>query len=222
MSQKGKLISITANYTSWLHTTSYQPQQDDPKKSEFCPYLNLSLSTRIGTDSRNAKVFLYKPPLCCGEYAIKVINPRPGYERFVQRELQISASLQPPFFPKVFASGSCKDNSYYIVMEKLTTEYKPTSSFVQEVIKAIHYLNYSKGILHNDLHKNNVMRRGLDPVIIDFGSAVQFKSGRDDFTDVTAFLISLGEEFVRLVDAVHNMDEYDLDKILRLTRKYIA
>ena len=65
------------------------------------------------------------------------------------------------------------------------------------------------------------MRRGTHPVSIDFGSAVQFQTGRDDFTDVTTFLMSLGGKFTFLADEVRDMDTYDLEKILGLTKRHI-
>ena len=131
------LHSLNLNYKQWLPYVKEKVNKNHIINSDICPYIDLALSTRIGSESNYAEIYLYQPPLCNCNYAIKVIPTTESMSKFVEREIkftiQCSNSLLP-FYPKCYEHGYCditlfhKDSKfktknttkgYYMVMELL-------------------------------------------------------------------------------------------------------
>jgi hypothetical protein len=176
--------TLSLNYQEWKSYTKTIFQE--PIKNEFCPFLSTTLSTRIGSDSHNAEIYLYKPPLCRVTLAIKIIPLISGFDKYIQNEIMITQHLSNTklvYYPKIYEYGKCEVSQfhlqskfknqkyvYYIVMEclykDLLQKINSTKNLKQlihqvllELIDIIYDLNYNQGICHDDLHIKNVMFR---------------------------------------------------------------
>jgi serine/threonine protein kinase len=209
--QFGRLRSISAKISSWDKNPRESPPQVESQ--EMCPWIHVVLTQRIGADSHNGKVYLYKPPLCGGEYAIKIIQPRKGFERYAIREQRIASLLgssEGGYFPRLLALGKCEDN-FYIVTEKLSASYLKTKDFLMQLVYAVHEMNTKYKVAHNDLHVNNVMSREGKPVIIDFGSASEYTLA-DGLSDLESVLSWWGVKKSTL-QKISEINVWDLKKI---------
>ena len=106
--QHGQLSSIDARYERWKSfiTVPLQTSIQVEAHVDFCPYIHVSLSSRIGSDSSNGEVYLYKPPLCSTQFVLKIIPITPVNERFGVKELLLSQQLSNtklPFYPQMYA-----------------------------------------------------------------------------------------------------------------------
>jgi serine/threonine protein kinase len=218
--QNGQLSSIDARYKRWKSFVSVPFQSlAQGADIDFCPSIHLSLSTRIGSDSSNGEVYVYKPPLGFILCALKIIPITPVNERFGIQELLRSQQLSNtklPFYPKMFAMGRCAvrgmhestkfgktEEVLYGVYELLDMNVNQKLEHanhnqvekvacIQQLIPALYDLNYNQHIAHNDLHLSNVMYRADHTiVIIDVGSATAFKDTHDDYSDLIFFCKSL-------------------------------
>ena len=117
------------------------------------------------------------------DYVVKVQQD----DMFFRNEVNILQYLQgETFVPKMYAAWTCRGKGY-IVLEKLTPA---TPEFIYEhmgaCLDALDDLR-SKHVYHRDLHDENIMRRGDEPVIIDFGYSIIARRGDRPYTLPTAF-----------------------------------
>ena len=107
--------TLSLNYKTWLPYTKTKFQ--DSTTNHFCPYLSTTLSTRIGSESHNAEIYLYKPPYCGTTLAIKIMPLLSGYEKYIHNEISITKHLsntQLVYYPKIYDYGKCDVSQFQL------------------------------------------------------------------------------------------------------------
>ena len=116
------------------------------------------------------------------DYALKV---QPDAYAFRQEAHALSALQGIRGIPKLYAAWSC-DHKGYLVMDELPTCGGPPTpewrarmyARLQETLREAR----KRGWLHVDIHSGNVLCRGEQPMLIDWGLAVQRGPMGDDET----------------------------------------
>ena len=208
---------LNLQYVEWHTYLTYETIH----KKAFSKLQNnkLTLTTRIGSDSENAEVFLYQHKDRLN--VMKVIPVTAFNKHHIQPEINISLQVSASaYFPKIYATGKCDftvfklsskftecKEAFWMIMESIQLDVKQfvtkfdfkfqhIVTIIHQVIEAIYELNSKFGILHNDLHVGNVMmnveeNNKIKVKLIDFGSACKFNSKFDAYSDLCTFLKSL-------------------------------
>lgn len=128
-------------------------------------------------------------------YILKFLN-----EMNANTEQEVSLFLsqyESGYFPTIYSSGQCGDN-FYLVMSKggrTLTSYLsgeedlpvPLSEVMSQVEDALAILD-SYGILHGDLHSDNVLIDESGIMIIDFGLSSYMFENDERFNDISMLL----------------------------------
>lgn len=108
--------------------------------------------------------------------------------KLFHHEISIMAELQHPQMPTFYEAFSEGGHYYYVMgyidgvnledeifLNRKTFNEQESLLFIAKIIELVHYL-HSKGIYHLDLRIPNILLKGDEPYLIDFGLAKQVKS----------------------------------------------
>jgi serine/threonine protein kinase len=167
--------------------------------AELCVHTSLRRSKTVGVGGFG-QVFEYTDHFFGRPVAVKIlqdrwINDAEAVQRF-QREMEITASIDHPGCPAVYASGAIEDGRQFFCMQLVTGQ--PLNQMIQEAHKTAgfglrrgdprlrHLLNgflqicdvigvaHEKGIHHRDLQPANIRQHENQfPVVLDWGMAVR-------------------------------------------------
>ncbi|WP_372364616.1 serine/threonine protein kinase [Candidatus Uabimicrobium sp. HlEnr_7] len=200
---KQQMLFIRQQQAAFKETTIKEPTIKEPKNPEVEKMF--SLSTSISGPEMGSKIGNYEIIKLLGsgamgsvylakdhngqKVAIKkmlqsVAESRVGVKRF-QKEVSAMKMLRHKNIIKIFDIGEEKGN-YYFSMQYI--EGKPLSDCIREkmsssriakivekIARALEYA-HSKNIIHRDIKPANIMiSKSGEPVIMDFGLAVQVK-----------------------------------------------
>ena len=126
------------------------------------------------------------------QVAVKVLRPELaavlGAERFLA-EINVTANLQHPNLLPLFDSGAADGLFYYVMpyvegetlRARLTRERQlPVDETIRLITLIAGALDYAhaRGVIHRDLKPENILLQAGQPVIADFGIALDRKSTR--------------------------------------------
>jgi serine/threonine protein kinase len=167
--------------------------------TELSVHTSLRRSKTVGVGGFG-QVFEYTDHFFGRPVAVKIlqdrwINDAEAVQRF-QREMEITASIDHPGCPAVYASGAIEDGRQFFCMQLVTGQ--PLNQMIQEAHKTAgfglrrgdpqlrHLLNgflqicdvigvaHEKGIFHRDLKPANIRQHENQfPVVLDWGMAVR-------------------------------------------------
>lgn len=105
--------------------------------------------------------------------AIKILIKESAADHF-RREAQLLSRLQSKCFPRYYSFGEAHGHLYY-TLELLEPAPLPRrdseiASFLITVAEAVSEL-HRHGIVHRDVKPQNILYRGREPVLVDFGLA---------------------------------------------------
>jgi len=245
------MVSLDCNYSQWVQYIRALPDSN-PTTPLKLPN-ELACSIRVGSDSDHGEVYLYTSGCPIVIKVIPINNGFIKYvEKEVQITTKLSQTSNP-WYPKVIGSGKCditkfhpasKFQKHHILQDQATLgmyiglelldmdlstylkEFNPTrlASIVKDILYILYDLNITQKISHNDLHLRNIMLRGDQFVIIDFGSATNY-TDHDLFGDAITFLNEFYQAkplpwIPKLREKMEKMDSFDLEKVLALVDKY--
>ena len=150
--------------------------------------LNFKIIKEIG-NGKTGKGFLAKDKVLNRNAAVKFYNGYPATDPCTitdfQAQVEKIATLNHKNIAQIYSAGFLSDNTPYAIYEyingnSLSDNYWDKSAILRQIIEGMSYA-HKKGIIHGDLHKNNILITKNKVVkIIDFfgqyGSGITYNN----------------------------------------------